>query len=302
MPGDSDSLRALARLRHGVVSRDEAIQAGFSHYAIRHRIESGMWAQCGRAIIIRDLHRAGDAATAWIIHLHTGPRSQVSGPLAMRLQGWETPGSDHLVVNPSDCRSSIDLELRVLRRTASPCVRLSGLPPLVPKLDALADTLIRRSDQGARDLLDKALQRRWIETADVDLLIDGRSGPGRRGQRRLLRLRERAASGSRSEAEQRMGALLRRTRGTWIANYAVRDEHGRVLAEIDFADPHLMIAVEVDGRAFHSDRRSFERDRKRQNMLTLRGWTVLRFTWERIVSDPAGVMAEVIAATSARAS
>jgi len=99
-----------------------------------------------------------------------------------------------------------------------------------------------------------------------------------------------------------MGALLRRTRGNWIANYAVRDEHGRVLAEIDFADPHLMIAVEVDGRAFHSDRRSFERDRKRQNMLTLRGWTVLRFTWERIVSDPAGVMAEVLAATSARAS
>jgi very-short-patch-repair endonuclease len=99
-----------------------------------------------------------------------------------------------------------------------------------------------------------------------------------------------------------MGALLRRTRGNWIANYAVRDEHGRVLAEIDFADPHLMIAVEVDGRAFHSDRRSFERDRKRQNMLTLRGWTVLRFTWERIVSDPAAVMAEVIAATSARAS
>ena len=99
-----------------------------------------------------------------------------------------------------------------------------------------------------------------------------------------------------------MGALLRRSRGNWIANYAVRDEHGRVLAEIDFADPHLMIAVEVDGRAFHSDRRSFERDRKRQNMLTLRGWTVLRFTWERIVSDPAGVMAEVTAATSARAS
>jgi very-short-patch-repair endonuclease len=99
-----------------------------------------------------------------------------------------------------------------------------------------------------------------------------------------------------------MGALLERTRGNWIANYAVRDEHGRVLAEIDFADPHLMIAVEVDGRAFHSDRRSFERDRKRQNMLTLRGWTVLRFTWERIVSDPAGVMAEVLAATSARAS
>ncbi|MEY4170638.1 MAG: hypothetical protein RLZ94_1711 [Actinomycetota bacterium] len=90
-----------------------------------------------------------------------------------------------------------------------------------------------------------------------------------------------------------MAALLRQTAGSWIANYAVRDEGGRILAEIDFADPGLMIAIEVDGRAFHSDRRSFERDRERQNMLTLRGWVVLRFTWERIVNDPDGVIAEI---------
>jgi len=90
-----------------------------------------------------------------------------------------------------------------------------------------------------------------------------------------------------------MGLLLRRIGGDWLANHAVRDESGRVLAEIDFADPRLMIAIEVDGRAFHSDRRSFERDRERQNLLTLRGWVVLRFTWERLVNDPDGVIAEV---------
>ena len=93
-----------------------------------------------------------------------------------------------------------------------------------------------------------------------------------------------------------MGALLKRTNGRWVANYAVRDEQGRVLAEIDFADPDLMIAIEVDGRAFHSDRHSFERDRERQNMLTLRGWVVLRFTWERITFDAEGVISEVQAA------
>ena len=97
-----------------------------------------------------------------------------------------------------------------------------------------------------------------------------------------------------------MGRLLSRTSGNWVPNYVVQDEHGRVLAEIDFADPQLKVAIEVDGRAFHSDRRSFERDRERQNLLVIRGWVVLRFTWERIVSDQEGVVAEVSAARDSR--
>ncbi len=298
MPGDECRLRDLARTRAGVVSVEEALGAGFTHRTIRTRTDRGSWMRLGRVLIIRDLHRADDAATAWVIHLHTGLQSAVSGPVAMRLQGWDVPGADHLALNPSDRRASIDLDLRVLRRQSPDIVTLQGLPPLAPRLDALIDTLINRSAGGSRDLLDLALQRRWIGPADLDVAVAKRAGVGSRGQRRLRDLSARAASGSRSEAEQRMGALLRRTSGNWTANYAVRDDAGRVLAEIDFADPGLMIAIEVDGRAFHSDRRSFERDRERQNMLILRGWMVLRFTWERIVKDPAGVIAEIEAVTA----
>jgi len=90
-----------------------------------------------------------------------------------------------------------------------------------------------------------------------------------------------------------MGALLRRSGGSWTANYAIRDRAGGVIAEIDFADVELRIAIEVDGRAFHSDRRSFERDRTRQNILALDGWLILRFTWERLSNEPQGVIKEV---------
>ena len=97
-----------------------------------------------------------------------------------------------------------------------------------------------------------------------------------------------------------MSRLLARTGGDWIPNFALRDENGKVLAEIDFADPGLKVAIEVDGRAFHSDRRSFERDRERQNMLVIRGWIVLRFTWERMVNDPEGVIIEVTSVLTGR--
>jgi very-short-patch-repair endonuclease len=300
MPANIERLRAIAAARHGVISRAEALEAGFSYPAIRHRIDCGMWARSGRALIIRDLHLPGDAATAWILHIHVGTASRISGPLAMRLQGWHVPGEDHLVAHPSDVQASIDLQVRILRRSVTSGIQPPGLPPLVPRLESLADTLACRSATAARDLLDHALQRRWIGLPDIDRMLEQRSGPGPRGQDRLRELRARAASGSRSEAEQRMGALLRRGPGRWIANYAVRDEAGRILAEIDFADPHLMIAIEVDGRAFHSDRRSFERDRERQNALALRGWIILRFTWERLVNDPDGVLAEITAAQRGR--
>lgn len=99
-----------------------------------------------------------------------------------------------------------------------------------------------------------------------------------------------------------MAVLLRRSgTGPWVANRPIVGVDGRVVAEIDFAHEGLRIAIEVDGRAFHSDRQAFERDRERQNALVLGGWMVLRFTWEQITERPEEVIAAVQAAVAQRA-
>lgn len=67
----------------------------------------------------------------------------------------------------------------------------------------------------------------------------------------------------------------------------------RPFARLDFADEKRKIAIEVDGRAFHSAGQAFVHDRVRQNRLMGLGWTVLRFTWEMLLHDPAGVATEV---------
>lgn len=46
---------------------------------------------------------------------------------------------------------------------------------------------------------------------------------------------------------------------------------------LDLAYPEK-VAIEVDGFAFHHDRTTFDRDRRRQNDLVNVGWIVLRFT------------------------
>lgn len=273
---------------------------GFSTRSIHARIERGSWSRIGRALVIRDLYIPGDVSTAWALHIHSGPHSGVSGPAAARIQGWTIVGSDHVLLSPHPVRTPQSWNITVVRRGSPQLVQPQGLPPLTPRLDALCDTLICRPERGARDLLDHALQQRWINADDLASLIEQRSGRGRKGLSRLRSLHKRSASGSRSEAEQRMGRLLARIGCSWVANYAVRGGHGQILAEIDFANPELKIAIEVDGRAFHSDRYSFERDRERQNVLVIDGWIVLRFTWERIVNDPEGVMAEITAVIRSR--
>jgi very-short-patch-repair endonuclease len=67
--------------------------------------------------------------------------------------------------------------------------------------------------------------------------------------------------------------------------------------KVDVAFPKQMVAIEVDGWAFHSDPEAFAIDRKRQNAIALLGWQVLRFTWLDLVEYPQRVLAEIRFAT-----
>jgi very-short-patch-repair endonuclease len=51
---------------------------------------------------------------------------------------------------------------------------------------------------------------------------------------------------------------------------------------VDFAIPDVFIAIECDGKKYHDEVMDFERDRKLKEM----GWRVLRFSSEKIITDP----------------
>jgi very-short-patch-repair endonuclease len=62
---------------------------------------------------------------------------------------------------------------------------------------------------------------------------------------------------------------------------------------IDIGFPEKMLAVEIDGREFHSSAADFERDRWRQNDLVNAGWRVLRFTAQMLEQTPHLVLAAI---------
>ena len=63
---------------------------------------------------------------------------------------------------------------------------------------------------------------------------------------------------------------------------------------IDLAFPAAMVAIEVDGWAWHVDAERFRADRRKGNALVRAGWDLLRFTWHDLDGRPGEVLAEIV--------
>ncbi|WP_062318471.1 endonuclease domain-containing protein [Demequina maris] len=61
------------------------------------------------------------------------------------------------------------------------------------------------------------------------------------------------------------------------------------------------VAVELDGRDYHSDPRAFREDRRRDRALIAAGFIPLRFTYADVVYAPETVIADVTRAVEALA-
>jgi very-short-patch-repair endonuclease len=70
-------------------------------------------------------------------------------------------------------------------------------------------------------------------------------------------------------------------------------EGKKILARIDVAYPDEMLAIEADSFRFHSSRSSWSRDRVKNNALTVRGWMIMRVTWDDLRTRPAEVAKEI---------
>lgn len=302
---DFERLLSIAAARGGVVSTSDLSECGFSTGAVRRRILEGSWHRVGGAVVLAPERSSpaqwSDRALSWILRLTFGPQALISGALAMRRERWHLPCDVRAVVLSSKPRAHLSGVIVLRRPEPDECPAGEDLR-FVSAREALVDCLTVLPAAEGANLLDAALQKRYVRPNTVAQDLSARLGRGRRNAAGLRDLLARALSGSRSEAEHRMSRLLRRSGvGPWVPNYPLRDADGRVVAEIDFAHVGLRIAVEVDGRAFHSDRTSFERDRWRQNALIVGGWLVLRFTWEQITTRPDEVVATIRAAIAQRA-
>jgi very-short-patch-repair endonuclease len=189
----------------------------------------------------------------------------------------------HLSVDPAR-RPRLGPPVRVHRvgLDDAEVTRLDGLAVTARAVTVL-DCLPMLGRGPAGRLFDRALQQGWLRPADIERRLRGRSG--RPGNQQLRRLAGQLGAGAESAAERILHRLLRRAGiAGWQAQLLVRLAGCTV--RVDVAFPAVRLAIEVDGRAWHSDADRFQADRTRQNALVAAGWTVLRFTWTDLVDRP----------------
>jgi len=109
-------IERLIRRQHGVVSRQQAIAAGWTPGAIRHRVETRRWRP-----FISGVYVDTSAVITWTTHAHAavlaaGSGAALVGASAGQLRSWIPRGLPITVAIPHHRRSRIDADfLQVVR-------------------------------------------------------------------------------------------------------------------------------------------------------------------------------------------
>jgi len=281
---------AAARGQAGAFTADQALAQGWTGRQLRRRLASGTWIRLpGKSLAAADCPRSAwrDAWGVWL----AWPDAVAAFRTAAELYGLplEADGGPHVWVP-------------TWRKT--PRVAVHTGPLRTDELQFLDEGLGVTSwlrtvtDCLALSDLDEALDLyAWLTTRERltrgTFMGQVRARFGRPGSGQLQRLARITRTGGVSAGEYRLHTLLQAAGITgWSANAQVYDAAG-LIGRVDLLFPSERLVIEVDGERAHTGRRTFVRDRQRQNRLMLAGCTVLRYTWWDIVDRPADVVAQI---------
>lgn len=284
----------LAARQCGVVRRTQLYDLGLHPRTLRRR--AALWQPHGRSVLVlagtapgllRDSLIAGHAGhgsvalTGWSALLVLGVLDQ---------QPWSACAPD-----PQPwlrATQHLRLAARVIRRPLGTTTERLGVTT-VGYPAAVSDLLRFTPPADARALAFRLAQHHGHARLSR-LLADSVAAGEAAGNTRLRAIIADLAVGAESDAEHELLQLLIEAGFTgFIPNHPVVAGGRRY--RIDIAFPGSALAIEVDGRAFHTDVGAFQRDRTRQNDLVAAGWRVLRFTWDDIVRHPDRTLATIAA-------
>ncbi len=305
-----EALKVLADSQGGCVTFGQAAECGVDRHAIRRRKRLGVWRECFGCFVTDPHQPIAALQLAWAMRLRAGPASIVSGSLAIELAGLSGPvgQSPRLILLtrvPQRVRLS-GVHVCVGKRAGTkPRTHDSGLVFQAPS-EAVLDILQRIGGRAPHEWLqwlDWSLQQRILTVGHLERACRRRVNSGRAGSKWLRAAREYARGGTQSAAERLLRSILdTHSIDGFEGDHPVCDPRdGTPIARLDFAHPTLKLNLEADGRAFHSSRKHFERDRERQNRVVRSGWQVLRFTWDMLTRDPGEVAASIQEAMADRA-
>jgi very-short-patch-repair endonuclease len=254
---------------------------GLSREAIARRLRSGRLHRLHRGVYAVG-HTALTREGRWLAAvLACGPGALLSHRSAAALWGLRptsAPRIDIIVPRTNHHRSTDCITVHHATRTARVHNNIPTTSPTCTLVDLAAANLPRRQ-------IEKA-----AETAEALGLLDAREV---RGRLKAILAAHDLSTRTRSTLED---AFLALCDGAKIGRPAVNATIQGL--EVDFHWPDVRLIVETDSHRHHGTRAAFERDRVRDQQLTVAGWRVVRFTHRQVLRTPEHVKAILLSARS----
>jgi very-short-patch-repair endonuclease len=286
-------IAAIAERQYGVVSRAQLLAAGIGTGAIATRIARHRLHPLHRCVYAVGHTALPPLAREMAAVLACWPGAVVSHRSAGSAIWQLLEALDDVIdltVSRRSPRRRPGLRVHRSRRLAPEDVAVVRGIPVTSPARTLADLAEDASDRDLERAFDEATTRRLVTTASISAAVvrlNGRHGTGRL---RALQQRDTEPAFTRSEAEERLLALIRK------ADLPAPEVNALVARHtVDFLWRERRLIVEVDGYHFHSTRSAFERDRVRDAELIAAGFRVVRITWRQLAEEQLVVVARLAA-------
>jgi very-short-patch-repair endonuclease len=273
----------IATGQDALITRDQALGAGLTRGAIEERLVSGRWRRVHASVYL-----INGAPPTWrqkvrAACLAAGPDAATSHVTAAVLLGILTI-RDAVIELTAPFRKHPRNDGYIVHRSrlgTGPVVLIDGIPA-TNAARTLLDLATRLTRNRLEEAFDASIRLKLTTGDEVQSLIDSVKGSGRRGVRVLQKvLDERTPGGAAANVfETRMRQVMRDGGlPTPTRQYEIR-VGGHIIGIADLCYPAERVVIEFDGYADRANKRSFVKDRRRQNALVQAGWIVLRFTWD----------------------
>ena len=295
--------------QHGLISRQQALEAGMTDDQIGWRLRTGQWAGVARGVYRHTVSPETPQSRLLAACLaYGGVASHRSAAALHGIDGYKLDQIEVLVpwkrrptIKGARLHRTTQMHLaKPVDRDGIPCTWIGRTV-----LDVAAVVTRTRLDQA----IDAVLRQGLLRLSDLYAVLVAHSRHGRTGcgpfrdaldERRgddMIPL----SAWSRMVSDLLADFGLNRP----ALEYRICDPSGELLAQVDLAYPSHRLAIELDSKRWHLNSVSFERDPQRRNELTVAGWTVLTFTWRDYVDRPhqlCNTVAELLAPARGRAS
>ncbi|WP_406077758.1 hypothetical protein [Micromonospora sp. NBC_00858] len=283
----ADLFRSIAAVQDDLITRAQALRAGFSRHDIDHLVAVGRWRPLARAVYLT--HGRFDEPPARRCRIRAavlslGPQAHAVFDTAAELHGIAgLPRRDEIhVALPGRAAklarvSDPAIVLHQLEHPSGTVLRVNGIAATTSRV-TVTELILRERRYPAVSVLDSALSLGLLTTeclATIPTLIRGRRGAV--AARGYL-----AEADGRAQSPLETRARLRCVDGRVppdALQLEVRDGDGYLLGIGDLGWRGPRVIAEADGRDAHASPAAVFADRRRQNRLVNAGWTVLRFTW-----------------------